>query len=75
MPRVAHVSAKNGARVRVGVELETALVGEPLAAGTALSIEDEATSSRGVQRLRVALGGGTWGGAGRVRLGCGNVCR
>ena len=58
--RQALVSAKNGALVRGGVELSTALVGEPLAAGTAVRVEDEATCSRGVRRLRISDPAAGW---------------
>lgn len=58
--RRAHVSAKNGALVRAGVELETELVGDPLATGTECTVEDEATSSRGVRRLRVTSPTAGW---------------
>ena len=58
--RQACVTAKNGALVRRGVELDTDLVGAPLPTGTAVSVEDEATSSRGVPRLRISDPSSGW---------------
>ena len=51
--QVYRVRAKNGAIVRKGVELDSDVVGEPLAVGTEISVEDASTNSRGVERLRI----------------------